>query len=371
MSKYFDMIAKVNIDITSPVADDSSFDGLLIVGPLPKSLAKDQSEPAKVGVYSSLEEVEKAGWKSSGGTVDPVGVAALVAFSQNPKPAKIFIAPVQTDDENGSEAAVDTVKRALGTSGWYVVCTAGVPTGEYEEVAKYIETTEKNFCYTEKEKTSPTVGKTYFRSFGIYADCYDEEGNAVGDENPNNYLNVGWCVRCLRYQPGAETWAYKQIALCTPSDLDTTEIKTFEDNNISYFVSVGGKNITMGGKVMAGEWIDIIRFRDWLKNDMQVRIVNAFSTSPKLPFTDKGISVIQNLMNASLKAGQNVGGIAEDEYDEDGNLIAGYSTSVPKASSFTATQKATRKLTGLKFKGRLAGAIHFVDGLDGTLSYEI
>lgn len=33
---------------------------------------------------------------------------------------------------------------------------------------------------------------------------------------------------------------------------------------------MASKNITQGGKTGGGEWIDVIRFRDWLQNDMEV-----------------------------------------------------------------------------------------------------
>lgn len=74
-------------------------------------------------------------------------------------------------------------------------------------------------------------------------------------------------------------------------------------------------------------------------------------------------------MKASLDRGQRVGGIAEDEYDEEENLIPGYTTTVPRSASLTASEKASRKLTGCSFMARLAGAIHQV-AVTGTLTYE-
>lgn len=50
MSKNYDMIATVDIDIATPIVDDTSFDNLLIMGPAPKTGAKS---PARVGVYGS------------------------------------------------------------------------------------------------------------------------------------------------------------------------------------------------------------------------------------------------------------------------------------------------------------------------------
>ena len=177
-------------------------------------------------------------------------------------------------------------------------------------------------------------------------------------------------AKWLNYESGSETSAFKTLASVYPSELTTTEMRALADANLDYFITVGNKNITMNGKVVAGEWADIIRFRDWLKNDMQVRVVNLFITNPKIPYTDSGIGLVQNQMLASLKAGQDVGGIAEDEFDEDGNTIPGYQTSVPLAATISASDKASRRLTNCKFKARLAGAIHFAE-LTGSLTYEL
>lgn len=386
MSKNYDMIATVDIDIASPIVDDTSFDNLLIVGPMPK-VAPAKAPPA-VGAYASVKEVLEAGWVTSGDDADPIGAAAQVAFGQSPRPAMIYIAPMRTltvaevesgGDPKAVEKAVVTAQRAMGTSGWYVLCTAGVAPEEYEDIAAYIEAQEKMFCYTEmgffgkgSEKdggNKPTVGTVYYRTCGIYG---RESTNQVDEEVPpaNQYMNVAWVAKWLNYSSGSETTAFKALSSVYPSKLTSTEMKALADANLNYFITVGNKNITMNGKTMAGEWADIIRFRDWLKNDMQVRVVNLFITRPKVPYTDPGIALVQNQMIASLKAGQDAGGIAEDEFDEDGNTIPGYVTSVPLSASLSAAEKASRKLKKCNFKARLAGAIHFAE-LKGSLTYEL
>ena len=394
MSKNYDLIATVDIDIASPLVDDTSFDNLLIVGPLPQ--AETEVAPPKVGAYSSIDEVLAAGWVASGENADPVGVAAQVAFAQSPTPNVIYIAPMQMvekkieNEEDGevatvmeAEPAVSAIKRAIGTSGWYVVCTAGVSKEEYEDIAAYIEAQEKQFMYTEldcfpapgadraegEDFCIPSVGKVYFRTHGIYGRVTTDQ--ALADiPAANLYANVAFAAKWLNYQSGSETSAFKTLTSVYPSVLSTTEMKALAESNLSYFVTVGNKNITMNGKVLAGEWADVIRFRDWLKNDMQVRVVNLFVSNPKVPYTDSGIALVQNQMLASLKAGQDAGGIAEEEFDEDGNSIPGYQTSVPLASSLSASERASRKLTKCKFKARLAGAIHFAE-ITGSLTYEL
>ena len=93
MSKNYDLIATVDIDIASPLVDETSFDNLLIVGPLPK--VAPEKAPPKVGAYSSMDEVLEAGWTASGDDADPIGVAAQVAFGQSPRPTTLYIAPQQ------------------------------------------------------------------------------------------------------------------------------------------------------------------------------------------------------------------------------------------------------------------------------------
>lgn len=75
-------------------------------------------------------------------------------------------------------------------------------------------------------------------------------------------------------------------------------------------------------------------------------------------------------MIASLKSGVYYGGIAPDEYDEDGNIIPGFVTHVPLSANLTASQKASRKLTDCTFTARLAGAIHFTE-IKGSLTYAL
>lgn len=523
MSKNYDMIATVDIDIATPIVDDTSFDNLLIMGPAPKTGAKS---PARVGVYSDISEVEDAGFVTSGADADPVGLAASVAFAQSPRPTAVYIAVQQlsegavvagqtikdtnaavaqyagkkegltgcaisfkesarklsmvldgpitgvkntglfdmlaaliadgytatiedaaiTDgasfkacpawnslkkldkgdeeqftvavnktggtavlytvaisypnpDAPAAQAAEDnepantpdteletpatTIARALATSGWYVLCTAGVDPAKYEEIAAYMETQEKLFCYTEldcfaapgtvredgEDLVQPSVGNVYFRTLGVYG----RETTDQADEDippANRYINVAFVAKWLNYESGSETTAFKQLASVYPSKLTSTEMKALADKSLNYFITVGSKNLSMNGKVIGNEWADIIRFRDWLKNDMQLRVVNLFVTRPKVPYTDAGISLVQNQMIASLKSGQDAGGIAESEFDEDGTEIPGYVTSVPLAASLSASEKASRKLTKCKFKARLAGAIHFAE-LKGSLTYEL
>ena len=74
------------------------------------------------------------------------------------------------------------------------------------------------------------------------------------------------------------------------------------------------------------------------------------------------------MIESVLSAAQRTGGIDEDRYDENENLERGYIVTAPKSSSISITEKRNRKLTGISFIARLAGAIHEV-AIRGTLVY--
>lgn len=138
---------------------------------------------------------------------------------------------------------------------------------------------------------------------------------------------------------------------------------------VNTFEKFGNISITQNGKIASGEWIDVIRFRDWLVEEIQTRVFNAMTNVGKIPYTDAGIAVIEGQIRSALKLGQQRGGIAPTEYNENGEKNLGFTTEVPLASSISAGQKASRILEDVKFKARLAGAIHVVE-ITGSLTYE-
>lgn len=372
MSNNLSRIVDITIELQSVVSSGANFDTILIVGPGPKK--PGATPPPDVGVYYELGEVNEAGWVSEGADADPVGTAARVAFSQTTKPSQIFIAvqkPVEetvdeADDDPGAvklESPNLTLSRAEeAETGWYVALAAGIPESDLEIMAEWTESREKIFGYAYGDPADNPVSDIYYRTFGV---CYGETPNTIPADR---CMHVAIAVRFLSYPTGSETWVNKSLAAVNISKFSSTVINSLEKDPASYYIKIGNTGLVQGGKVRAGEWIDVIRFRDWLKNDMQLRIINTIVKNSKIPYTDKGIGIIHNQMIASLKEGVRREGIAEDAYDEEGNRIPGYITSVPLAANLTDEQKASRKLIDCKFSAILAGAIHAVK-VNGALVY--
>lgn len=197
----------------------------------------------------------------------------------------------------------------------------------------------------------------FYRTFSFY------------HEDANDYPEVAVMSRCFTAVPGSETWANKRLAGVKVDPLTETQFIVLRNKNVNTFEKFRNLSLTQTGKVSAGEWIDVIRFRDWLAEEIKVNVLNVLVNNEKVPYTDAGIAIIEGAIRQSLRQGQVNGGIAPVEYDEEGNKNLGYTVTVPLAANISANQKASRILTDVKFTARLAGAIHVVE-ITGSLTYE-
>ncbi len=346
MSSVLDNIVNCQISIEAPIGDSASFGTVMLIGYGPKN---PSSEIKPVAAYNGLDDVLDAGWRED----STMYAAAKAAFMQNPKPKEICIL-IQNKTEEGAEPVTDAVKRALKAGGWYGLALTDAEEADYDDVADIIETQEKIFAFRTGGKTTALRNRDRMRSFGIYSE--------------DAYAHIAWLAQCFQYDPGSESWAYKTLAGVEPSALSNMEMRGLEDEGLNYYIACAGKNITRNGKMAGDEWIDVIRFRDWLKNQIQLKVYGLFVSNPKIPYTDGGITLVENQVEAVLKAGQDTGGIADTEYDADDNPVHGYTVTVPRAAELSSEQRAGRKLTGVRFTARLANAIHVVE-LVGNLVY--
>ena len=337
-----DKLVNVKISISEGVGSSASFSNILLVGNAPEDATVEN-----VAVYASADEILEAGW----GEDSAVYKAATIAFMNGA--TELYVAAKQTGD-----TLTEVLNRANEIDGWYGLALAGFNVSDYKSVADWAESNGYTVdCADSIENPVPT---TYSYAFGI--------GTKKTEVNENNaYLAVAYLAKALTYQAGSETWAYKTLSGVEYDEFTTSDIAKLKAAGINYYVLCAGKAITLEGKTCSGEWIDVIRFRDWLLNDMQTRIYNLFIKNAKVPYTDAGIALIQNQMIASLKEGQSVGGIAQTEYDDEGNEIPGFTTTVPTSANIGDANKATRTLAGCSFTARLANAIHIVE-ISGTLT---
>ena len=357
-----DDLIKCNIEISSPAQGNLSFDSILVVVPPPTAAGKKPT--AKVFAISSAEDLLEYGYTAT----ETAYKAATVVFSQNPKPSEIKIC-ARGEVKSKKETITEVLNRAKAETVFYGVhISSFTEETDVQEAISWAEANEKLFCfeYTNIDKF-PVKNTSFYRSFAIFSGLPD--GYAESDTQPseNAFAALGWMAKCFGYEPGSETWAYKELAGIVPSALSKDNKNKLVEKNVSAFLRYAGSNITTGGKTLAGEWIDVIRFRDWLKNELQVSVFNILKVNRKVPYTDSGISLIEGAMETVLKKAQDIGGVSRTEYSADGAEIPGFTVSVPKASGLDEATRKSRKLTSCEWTARLAGANHIVE-ISGKLN---
>lgn len=361
-----DDIVKCDIEISNPASNDATFDSILLVVPGPEAAGTKTMD--KTVPIATVDELLEYGFTSE----DAAYQAATVAFSQSPAPASVYVVirnKVSEDEGADYEAVADVLARANAEVGFYGFhMTEFRDAEDIQAAVSWSEANEKlyGFEYTDKDNC-PVQNFNFSRSFGVFsgmADGYTEGEQPV----ENEYAALAWMAKCFGYDPGSETWHLKEASVIVPSALGSSDKKDLEDLGINTFRRYGGCNVFFGGNVLSGEWIDVIRFRDWLKAEMQVNVFNALKVNKKVSFTDAGIGLIEGQMESTLKKGQDIGGIAPSEYDADGNETPGFTVTVPLASDLTEAERKSRKLTGCRWSARLAGAIHAVE-IGGNLTF--
>lgn len=251
---------------------------------------------------------------------------------------------------------------------WYGLSITSRVQADIVAVADWVETQMKIFGITIPDAGAADAAVSSDTGSKLREGNYYRTHWWYHPEAETEFLDVAVAARCFSIDPGGETWANKRLAGIPSVNLTETKFNEVKAKNGNTYEPFRNYNITQNGKVAAGEWIDIIRFRDWLEEEIKVRVFLSLVNANKVPYTDSGIAIIENQVRGALDLGQRRGGIAETEYDSEGNENPGYVIEVPLATSISTNDKANRVLNDMNFNARPAGAIHATT-INGSLDY--
>lgn len=294
-------------------------------------------------------------------TTDEAGQAVAIAVKGNLQLA----APTSTEPPS---VALNECLRENGD--WYGVALAGRAEADVLDAAEWVESNERLFGVSSDQAgiidaavstdiASKCQQKQYFRTHVWY------HGQAKAEA-----LEAAITANRFTYYPGGETWANARLSGITYDTLAEGQALAAHAKNANTFEQMRNFAITQNGKVASGEWIDVIRGRDWLAEQVKINVATQIiNADGKVPFTDDGIQIIVNGVRQALLLGQDRGLIAPDEIDDAGKKIPGFVITYPRAASISPNDKANRILRDLKFSARLAGAIHVAE-IKGNLTYQ-
>lgn len=182
-------------------------------------------------------------------------------------------------------------------------------------------------------------------------------GRATGWFHPKLARPGAWVAAAvlgsrLPATPGSDTWAFKTLAGVDAYALTDSQAQALEAKNANWYQAVAGVNVTYNGKVAGGEWADVVRFLDWFRARLRERLFALQLAGPKVPFTQRGISLVRGEIAAQIKAGKTAGGFDPDVEP---------TINVPLIDDVPTADRQARNLPGVTFSMRLAGAIHTME----------
>lgn len=152
------------------------------------------------------------------------------------------------------------------------------------------------------------------------------------------------------------SFTYKNLTLKGIAPEVITDIDAVHEKGAICFLTKAGDNVTSEGKVISGEYIDIVDSKDYIISNIEYSVQKVLNQSSKVPYDNNGIAMLESAVINVLKDAYNKGIIATNE---DG--LPDYSTSFATRENTDPADRAERKYTGGTFSFGLAGAIHNVE----------
>jgi len=301
----------------------------------------------RVKSYSSIDGVS-----DDYAATDEAYKMAAAAFSADIRPNKIKIGKKATDETwpEALSAIVDLDDE------WYGLACETIQESDIEDIAEWVEARTKIYIARTSDADVITNATDDIAST-LEAAEYDRTAVVYHSLAASQYIDCAWLGDCLVRDPGSQTWMFKTLNTITYDSLTTTQSDSAHGKSANTYQRIAGVNITQKGTVSSGEFIDVIRGIDWLTARIKERVYTRLVNSPKIPFTNAGIAIIETAVREQL------------DISVDRDLIApepAYTVTVPDVLNTDEMDRQNRQLKGVEFRARLAGAIHYAE-IRGTV----
>jgi hypothetical protein len=245
--------------------------------------------------------------------------------------------------------AADFTAVVAADPAFYGVLTDSQSSAEVQALAPTVEALPYLFVYNNSDTACADQASTTDVMYVLKNAARKRTPGLFAQSQLLCYSAAAWMGRLFPTTAGSENWAFKTLAGVPADNLTTSQVHAVEGKNASVYTPLAGINATQFGKTPDGEWIDIIRGVDALKNVMQIGILAMQLNSLKVPFTDAGIDMYRASITASLKQFVDSGFLSDSPPP---------TVSLPAAKAVSTISKAARNLPNVSFAATLAGAIN-------------
>jgi hypothetical protein len=242
---------------------------------------------------------------------------------------------------------------------WYALTASTRTKAEQEELALAIEGMDRIYGTATTDATAYTAAITDI-GYSLKDKNYENSFTMWSLDAATGFPECAFIGACLPATPGSNSWNFKQLTGVGKVNLDTSQITYLKGTEAS---PTSGKNYNIieeiadvryagRGQMAGGEWIDNQILIHWTKARIRERVYFRMINSPKIPYTSKGLALIEAEIRAVLAEGVRNGGYAENPR---------FTVTVPDVSTIEPNLRAKRILEGVTFRATLAGAVNSVN----------
>lgn len=245
----------------------------------------------------------------------------------------------------GHTQADDIATANTENKDWYVMLSTSVDKGAILCSAAAIQGLTKIAFFNSADSDIPTntAGNVLAK---LKANSYDRTALLYTHDSAE-FSACAWAGRHLPFKPGKTIFALKTLAGVTvDSTMTSTHFDNILNNNGNVYLEELGKNLVKEGKMVNGDYIDIIRDLDYVVSQLTLRLFNLITSEDKFGYIDENVGRADSVMREFFF-----------EAYQDGIMKDDYTTTPPKVSSIPVNVRANRFLPDIPFTFNFQGAI--------------
>ncbi|EAO5524368.1 DUF3383 domain-containing protein [Salmonella enterica] len=367
-------VTNVTVTLSARAAQGRNFGSMLILGnstviPITERL-RLYSDPADIGDDFGVDSEEYK--------------AALVWFSQSPRPTQLYVGRwinSLTSAESGpTETLLQAVNALLDYNSWYGLHLA-VPVADYPDDADLISVSSAIESATVSRILAITSSEADILSSAVETDLatklkaakYSRTYIQYSSTSPYAALSAFGRAFTVNFTGSNTTITlkFKQLPGITYETIGTSQANALEAKNCNVYVYYENDTAILEQGVMCnGDFFDERHGLDWLQNAVQTADYNTLYTSTtKIPQTDAGtttrIANIEKVLDVADKSGLFAPGIwtggPMGQLGTGDTLTKGYYTWADTVDNQLQTDREARKGVPIQVAAKLAGAVHYGD----------
>lgn len=305
------------------------------------------------GVKDYAEYKDAATLQTHFGAESGIGKMAATLFEQTPTlPSVAAVGIAEPSDAAGMTAALNTIRAAHDD--WYLLMTDQSDDEMIEAIAAWADATEP----TEAQQMAGTqdMRKLYVAQTANKSIAVSSKRSILLYAESGQHTAAAWVGLAGSYYPQGVTWKFKQPSGSAAPTLTKAELDALMSNNVNLLTAEGKQTYIKHGVMADGEWIDAVLAADYIAMRMRDELHKVLVGSPRIEYSDAGITQIAGAVLTALDAATALGMIARDPDTGKGK----YSVVIPRRNEATLEQIESRRIPDIHWEAERMAAIHGV-----------